>query len=561
MPRYMAVFVGFYMVSAQAAPAAPPQPQLPPSPIIKVTSHLVQVSVAVHDKTGSPVTNLKKEDFALYDNGQEQQIRLFAVENSGSVVPPVPPLPAGVFANREWNVRGSSGRTSLLPRAVTVILLDGLNTRFQDQQAAKQGLIGFLSQIQPGDRVALYLLSNGLKVLHDFTSDTASLIEAVNRYKSGSFWTLDASTASDAHFGRDEMDAYLSAVGDRVTEFYQARRLETTLEALTAIANHLAGIPGRKNLIWLSDGFPLFVGTRVNGSAGREFQDYSGPMQQAVRTLNSVGVAIYPVDARGLATSADIIPGQSVRTPLRISPDVHNQPPRPTHEDVRAAQDFADSQETMRDVAERTGGRAFLNGNDIAGAIRSAVSDAEVSYELAYSPSHNQWVGQFREIKVKVKRPGLDVRYRKGYFAAPENAGDPEILKADVAGAAASPLASTGLGLRADIVSRPTAETPKAHLHLVIETNNVNFALNEKNQWAAFLDLWLLVRDTHGGTIHQVPRAINLSLKQDQYEMVQKNGISMTLVLEAPPDAGGVRAIARDRTNGALGSLDIPLGK
>jgi hypothetical protein len=239
------------------------------------------------------------------------------------------------------------------------------------------------------------------------------------------------------------------------------------------------------------------------------------------------------------------------------------QPPpgQVSREDVRAAQDFRNSQETMRDIAERTGGRAFLNDNDISGAIRSAIDDTQVSYALVFSPNHNQWDGKFREIKIKVNRPGLDVRYRKGYYAMPDSASDPEQVQASVASAAASALTSTGLGLRADIVSRPTEETPKVHLHLVIETNNVNFTLNENNQWAASLDLLLVVRDGKGGTIHQVSRAINLSLKQDQYEMLQKNGISMTLVLEAPPDTGSVRAIARDRPTGALGSLDVPLVK
>src|ERR1035438_1992490 len=80
----------------------------------------------------------------------------------------------------------------------------------------------------------------------------------------------------------------------------QARRVETTLAALDTIANHLAGMAGRKNVIWLSGDFPLFVGQNADGSAGRDFQSYSDAMQRTVRALNSGGIAIYPVDARGL---------------------------------------------------------------------------------------------------------------------------------------------------------------------------------------------------------------------------------------------------------------------
>ena len=439
-----------------------------------------------------------------------------------------------------------------------MILLDGLNSRFQDQHYAKQGLLKFLQQIQPGDQVALYALGNGLRVLHDFTSDTASLIRAMERYRAGNSWALDASTATDADTGNDDLDDLLNGADDTVTAFYKARRIETTLAALDTIANHLAGMAGRKNLIWLTGGFSLFVGQNPDGSLSKDFQSYSEEKQRTVRTLNALGIAIYPVDSRGLMSQADVMPSMSAasRAPMRAG---RIQNPGQSRGDQKAAQNIADTQATMRDIADRTGGRAFINSNDITGAIRTAITDTQVSYTLAYSPSHNDWNGEFREIKIKVNRGGMDVRYRKGYFAVPENPGDMKVRQTAMLNAAGSPLASTGLGLLAKVVEQPTAETAAAKVNLVIETKDVGFALNEKSLWAASFDVLLLVRDGAGKSLHSLSRTVNLGLKQDQFENMQKTGIGVTLTVETAPKAASIRAVVRDATNGAVGSLDVPL--
>src|SRR6266404_2944577 len=249
MKPFVAVLISCLIGAQTPAPVPAPVQQ----PVIKVTTHVVQVSVVAHDKKGEPVADLKKEDFTLFDKNQEQQIKYFAMETSKApasddTAPAKAPLP-GVVSNR---VPRTSGRPVVMPNAVTVILLDGLNGRFQDQHAAKQGLIKFLGQIQPGDQVALYLLGNGLKILHDFTTDTASLLKTMERFKSGTSWQLDASTPTDANTGNDDMDDFLNGADDKINTFYTQRRIETTLAALAAIAEHLAGLPGRKNVIWLS---------------------------------------------------------------------------------------------------------------------------------------------------------------------------------------------------------------------------------------------------------------------------------------------------------------------
>ncbi len=549
MPRSLLAL----LLAGSLAAQTPPPPQQD-AVVIKSTTRLVQVSVVVHGKKGEPVADLKKEDFVLYDKGQEQKIKLFAMETSHASVEPVPEkLPEGVIANRVW-VSSSDKKVSTLPNAVTVILLDGLNTHFTDQHQAKQALIKFLQQIRPGDRVALYSLGNGLKVLHDFTTDTASLLAALERYKSGIAWQLDASTATDPNTGDDAMDAFLNAGEDKINAFYAANRVNTTLGALTTIANHLAGMAGRKNLIWLSGGFSPLVGLNPDGSLGQDFQSFSEPLQRTLRALGQVGVAIYPVDARGLVGFTALNPSMSASSRGNI-----NQR-GPSRADMAAQQNLFHTQSTMREIAERTGGRAFMNTNDITGAIRQAMNDTEVSYSLVFSPSHDEWNGKFRDLKIKVNRPGVDVRYRKGYYATADLSNEMQVRQAAVLGALNSPLVSTGLGLLAKVVTQPTKEAPNAHINLVVETKDIDFNRNDKNLWVSAVDVLMVVRDDQDHGLKELSKTLRLGLTQEQYDNARKTGIGATIMIDVPPKATHIRTVVRDVGNGAVGSLDIPVG-
>jgi VWFA-related protein len=422
---------------------------------IKITTRLVQINVTVENRKGEPVGDLSKEDFVLYDKGQEEKILFFSKQGTETVPADGPPLPPGAVSNRYANFK-SGGKTNLapLPTSLTVILLDGLNTAFSDQYYSKRDLIQFLNQLQPSDLVAIYTLSNGLRVLNDFTSDTESLLAALAKHQNQDSSALRSSSYEDANTGDDTLDAFLDRANDHISAFYQARRMQTTLEALPSISRHLAGMPGRKNLIWISGGFPTVV-----GQGTPEFQNFSDDIQLALWTLNNVGVAIYPVDARGLMGAFAAMPSMEASSGGR-RPGARGPAPM----DVRAQNQIRQTEDTMREIAYRTGGRAFLNTNDLTGAIRRAMDDARITYTLAYTPSHNEWDGKFREIKIKVNRPGLDIRYRKGYYAYPDSPNDPKHRQAVLLEALVTPLASTGLSLAAAAPVKPH-RSKSTHFH------------------------------------------------------------------------------------------------
>jgi VWFA-related protein len=547
------ILLSISLLHGQAIAAQPVQ-QVQTQPgtdqgVLKVTTRLVQVNVVVHDKKGEPVADLTAGDFELFDKGQQQKILFFSRENNENLPTNLPPLSPGVVSNRAANFK-SGGQTRLapLPTSLTVILLDGLNTEFADQYHAKQALIKFLGQLRPTDRVAIYTLSNGLRILHDFTSDTESLLAALEKHRNQDSTALSSSSYDDADTGNEDLDKFLDQANERVANFFQTRRTETTLEALEAISRHLAGMPGRKNLIWLSSGFPTVIGQ------GIEAQSLSDDMRRALRTLNDVGVAIYPVDARGLIGTFATMPSMSPSTPSRTR---LARGPQPV--DQRAQNNIIQTHGTMFELADRTGGRAFINTNDLTGAIRRAMDDARITYTLAYSPSHEQWDGKFREIKIKMKRPGLEAKYRGGYFAYPDSPADPKRRLAVIAEAAGSPLASTGLGLLAGIAQKPTPDNPRSVIRVMMDAHEVFFARNAAGRQEAMLDFLVVAFDEKGKALNQARQTMQLNLEQAKYDQLLTTGMIMTTNADTPTNSTRIRVIVHDVGTGSVGSVDLPL--
>ena len=196
---------------------------------------------------------MTKDDFELADQGKLQAISVFSMESTHilplSVTPPAP----NVYSNRLDQQSG-------LPTSITVILIDALNTHITDMTYARRELTKYLKQIQPQDRVALYGLTDRLKVLHEFTNDATSLIAALNRAPNVETPQISASDPDPSNTGDDDLDSFLDTANQQLSDFMTVNRATTTAKALEAIADHIARLPGRKNLIWISGGFPLDFG-------------------------------------------------------------------------------------------------------------------------------------------------------------------------------------------------------------------------------------------------------------------------------------------------------------
>ena len=189
---------------------------------------------------------------------------------------------------------------------------------------------------------------------------------------------------------------------------------------------------GRKNLIWISSAFPIVI-----GNASGTLSSLKAELNTGFRSLNDANVAVYPVDARRLigAFSSRAADKQQSFTTLST---------------VRSMTD------TMEVVAEETGGRAYFNTNDLRGAMRRAIDDSRVSYVLGYYPTNTKWDGGFRQIKVEVKRRGVEVRHRKGYLAVPTILNTTTSRRDALHKAALDPLQATEIILSAQVAKPPS---------------------------------------------------------------------------------------------------------
>ncbi len=505
-----------------------------PEPIIRTTTRLVQVNVIVTDH-GKPVPGLKKEDFQVFDNGKRQEIRQFSEDTRAILPTAAAPLPAGTFTNQLEQRSGT-------PAAVTAILLDGVNTRYSDQTYARRQVVQFLRQIQPEDRVAIYTLdSKGLRVLHDYTTDSTDLVARLAKYQGDI--APDVTGVSDIS---DPLGGWMGSQGNSFERgFYLNNRIQLTLHAIEFIANNLAPLPGRKNLIWVSSAFPLQIGfLHVPGSGGlsgagigrsspriapgrpRDQETWTADTDRAIRALNDANLAIYPVDARGLVASAS----------ARVSSRVYQ------------------NQGTMEELASRTGGRAFINTNDIAGAIRTAVEDSAITYTLGFYPQNDKFDNSFHNLKVKmVELPHMELRYRKGYMDQSTPPQDEGLRRAALHDAVLSPMDANGVGLRANV--RETC----GNLDLTLRVDPKSILLDPQgDRWAGKLDLLFVEKDLHGAQTYGVDDTLSLELRRDNYNRVEKEGLMYHRVLPKTGAASEIRVVVRDASTGALGSITAP---
>ena len=548
-------------LSGQAPAPAVSTPTESPVPTIKATTRLVQLSIVVLDKKGQPVSGLTRDDFTVLDKDEPQKISLFAQEGGARTPPAVKSLPAGIYTNRLET-------KSEVPGNVTVVLLDALNTRMEDQSYARSQVVKFLERLQPQDHVAIYALTTKLEVLHDFTQDIHQLIAAVARYEGHSSGQLHASETPPADLSTGPPPVPQGAAGasssevstqlqmmqqlfdnaqQRQQDMAVINRAEATLSAIEAIARHLTAVPGRKNIVWISGSFPLAIGQEGPSKADptRETRTFERQLERVARVLNQANLAIYPVDARGLMASVKY----NAAEPQTFNPrrDQGFKPERDTRDFV-----------SMDMLAERTGGRSFHNNNDLASIVRAALADSDMTYELAFYPSHGKWDGKYHEIKVRVNRPDLQLHYRKGYFATPEPHDDEAETKTGIDGAVASPVEATNLSILAQMTAPEKDKPDQFGLSLMLNAREIEFVDTPLGE-SGTLDFVFVQRDAAGKQLSSEQRHAEFNLDQKKYESLLQTGLLLTSHLKLRRGVALLKIVVRDARSGAIGSVTVPV--
>jgi VWFA-related protein len=518
---------------SQAAPPQDGPTSAQPRPTFRSGTRLVEVGVVVYDKDRKPVNGLTIEDFRLYDAGHEQRIEFFSIQSDRTAAPPEERASArpDEFSNR---LEGG------FPGGVTVVLFDRLNTSWENQVYARQQLLKFLEQIDGGDRIGLYLLDgDAVRVLHDFTSDARSLVRALARYRAVTSQELSASESAAIEAGNiddarlnAELGGFLDSGASRMAEHFGGLRAQATIYALEAVANRLAGIKGRKNLIWVSAGFPLKALEARGLSMSTE-------INRLTRALNNANVATYGVDARGLIGAFAGPPGAR----------------RPSFTTLQTVYTNLD---ILTITSDETGGRAFYNTNDITTAVRRAVDDARATYVLGYYPSAGTWDGKYHPLRVTVNRPGVDVRHRRGYLAAAVG-GQHSERSASLQAAIQSPLQATALELSARI---DRAADTSSDVVVTVRVAPGSISLEHvKEHWEGAADLVIAQVLPDGKARTSVEKRVDVRMTAEHYNRMLTDGLSMDATVTLLPDTARLHIVVRDVATGNIGSVIIPGGK
>jgi VWFA-related protein len=510
------------------------------SAVIRVASRLVQVSVIAENRKGVPITGLKKEDFALLDEGKPQEIAF--VSSSAPVRTISRPRDKNVFSNYS-GVGLDQG-----PGATVIILFDALNTSFEDQAYARQHVLRFLQSVKPQDRVAIFALTTELIVLHDFTEDAESLRSSVGRFSPRLLAAFDGShpdnfhvpaLANDPSWARFE--ARVNNANGEIADSFVIDRFRITYAAIEAIAKNVVNISGHKSLVWVSDGIPIQIGAGHIGAADRDnfrFDDNAPPgsgtrdMNSLSRALNRANMAIYPIDAHGIDTD-DSAAGFFMRQ---------------------------DQRDSFRLLADNTGGHAFYGTNDLAGAITSAVDDDRSTYTIGFYPDHGIWDGSFHEIKISLPIPGSRLRYRRGYYAFQEPHENEARMRADLQEAARSPLDATGLEVA--VKGKTLVASSGRLLQLQVTLDPKQFSLRDQDhRKKGGLDLLFVEKGSAGNFLTAEKQHFDIDLKRKEYDSLAKAGLVLQRRLAITPTSSAIRVLVRDAGSGAMGSVTIPVDK
>lgn len=542
IPLIQAVFLAFTATAfCQTTAPAPAPASGAPTTTVRATTRLVQVSVIALDANGKPVSDLRADEITLRDKNRPQHIAFFAPPNAPE---PAPKLPPGVYTNRMPNV----------PLSMNVVLIDALNTSVRDQLYARQQLLKFLSQIQQGDNYGVYMLSDTqLRVIQDMTSDgtkLAALVAGMN-VQGG---TLLDSAGYEINFptGNPTLDEVVQRMHDVGNASMLDQRIRRTARALTILANHLARYPGRKNLIWVSAGFPFQFDLDEMRSGLASPGGYYPEVEEAARALSNNNVAVYPVDARGLVgapanDNSDSSPSAGYfnrRTGSWVST---NGPSGP----------LFDEHATMDLFAEGTGGQAFYGTNDVQDAIRRAVEQSQQAYTVGFYPEHGKWDGTFHALKLQCRRKGIRLLYRHGYYAFAEQPDDQARRQAMLRMAATSSVDAGGVGIIVRLANDP--KDPKWKLiDILIDPTDLRF--HEEGQlYLAQADLYVVMRAGNGELLQGWKQVINFHLTPEQYEKEMHSAVHVVERGTLNSRAESIVVVARDAATGDVGSVNVPL--
>ncbi len=505
--------------------------------VFKSTSNLVILDVTVRDRSGKEIPNLKKEDFSLIEDGKPQTISVFEFQKLATEARAAAPVALDrVTPARQQTITTSTpGKVRYQDRRLMVLFFDFSSMPPADQIRAQKSGLKFLSeQMSASDLVSIMTFSQRLRVEQDFTDDRDRLTEIVKGFRIGEASELAAEAGNGDENNGEDNGAAFSADETEFNVFNTDRKLS----ALESAAKMLAGLPEKKALVYFSSGV---------GKTGVENQSQ---LRSTINAAVRANVAFYPIDARGL-------------TALPPGGDAAKAAPKGNSVFTGAAQHsqrekFNDQQETLVSLAADTGGKSFLDNNDLSLGIQQAQTDVRSYYILGYYSTNNAQDGRFRRIQLKLNgqlQAKLD--YRSGYFGqkvfSKFNAADKE-SQLEEALMLGDPVTDLPLAIETDYF-RLSKDKYFVPVSVKIPGSAIALAKKGSNEQTEF-DFIGQVRDSKGKLAGSVRDGIKVKLNQSNAAQLSSRALQYDTGFTLAPGQYQLKFLARENQSGKMGTFE-----
>jgi VWFA-related protein len=580
MKEIIALVLSLALVFSAAFSQTPGTPQKPrqeneQDDVIRITTALVQTDVVVVDKNERIISDLKTEDFEVYDNGKKQDIKFMefvSVETGRRAEgkqPGVPGLPAGAEAET------TSGPSAKDVKRVIAFVIDDLTISVADLVAVRNLLLNFVNnKMRDGDLVEIVRVVGGKGLLQQLTSDRQLLRRAIEAIKPVAHPfavsnfpepgrvtnPMAPSSSENAAPGEFNDTPEFSSPNDDVNQLF--RGLASLTTAMFAI-DGLKEIPGHKNLVIISGGIPIFE----IGSTGTAYSSVTYLLTQLSDRAVRAGVVINALDPRGLNATPGVVgftqtPGRSnYESEIMGSPTGFGRGGMADQAAFGPMLAGAAERIGLGTIAKLTGGVSVVNTNDFGPGMDKILAHSEGYYVLAYTPVE-KFDRKFHKLEVKVKRPGAKVLHHSGYSAREDKPRELRTKQEEIAAAAMSPLSRRDIDVTPNVAIKLMPEKDaNIDIHLLIDANKLNFnEVGGKRQTS--LDIVGFVFDQLGKLRGGFSETINLDLSPENYQLAKTEGLTYSASTQLPPGYYQIRSVVREESTGSLGTfskyLEIP---
>ena len=548
-------FVVLASVILSGQQGRPEPPQEPPAVTFKVEVNYVEVGAVVTDAQGNFVRTLSKDDFQIFEDGKPQKMSTYSLVD--------------VPLERTEPARRSGGAAPVEPDVVSnatpfqgrlyLVVLDDLHTDVSRSPLVRAAVRRFIQlNLADNDLAAVVATSGRLEGAQTFTSNRRLLLQVVDTFIGRKLRSAVLEKLDDYRQQMDMTGQNPVQAGKTINDALDVERgqeARTTLLNLRNLAEALSNLHGRrKAMIYVSEGIDY---TTTNYEENREIAGNARlgapidlDLREVILAASRANVSIYGIDPRGLTNQGD--------TEIEIGyvPDDPNQRLDASGllDELRAAQD------NLRVLSDQTGGFASVNSNDLGTAFNRIVRDNTSYYMLGYYPSNEKRDGKFHKIEVRVNKPGLRVRARKGYVALPKagpalthvpvSEGSP-----DLAEALSRPIQTSGLTLHANAVAfRATA--PNASLAISILADGHGFKFSQKDGWSEDrLEVSVRAIDA-GGTIRGGEHFdMNIRIRPENVQTFSTTGFRAVSKIDVPPGKYELHIGVREAGEGSVGTI------